>query len=501
MLPPLAALLLVAIGVVAAAAERVRPPAVAGSWYPGGRAELARTVDEALAAAPSWAPAAGERVVALIAPHAGYPFSGATAAAAYRAVRGGRYDRVVVLGPSHHTALRGIAVADVDAYETPLGTVSLDAPAVAALRASPLVQAGPADPDREHSLEMQLPFLQRALAPGWRLVPVLVGSIDEADYPVLADVLRPLLDERTLVVVSTDFTHYGARFGYMPFAPDADAGVRIRELDDAAYALVAARDARGFLAYQARTGITICGYRPVALLLQLLPGQARFERLAYATSGEQTGDRRNSVSYLAAAATVPSVAVGPAVDGSADPPLRWLHRLASLRVRDVVTGDAGAARSLRALLDERSGRAADPSGAFVTLKEGRSLRGCIGYVAPIKPLWEAVLDNAEAAALRDPRFAPVRPDELGRLTLEVSVLTDPEPIADWHDFEVGRHGVVLEKAGRRAVFLPDVATEQGWDRAQTLTQLARKAGLPPDAWREGARLSVFTNHKYAAPLE
>jgi len=136
----------------------------------------------------------------------------------------------------------------------------------------------------------------------------------------------------------------------------------------------------------------------------------------------------------------------------------------------------------------------------VTLRRDGRLRGCIGYVAPIKPVWQAVLDNAEAAALRDHRFRPVEPDELDDLDVEVSVLTDPVAVADWTGFEVGRHGIILVKGGRRAVFLPDVPVEQGWDREQTLTHLARKAGLPPDGWREGAQYFVFTNHKFGGPL-
>jgi AmmeMemoRadiSam system protein A len=136
----------------------------------------------------------------------------------------------------------------------------------------------------------------------------------------------------------------------------------------------------------------------------------------------------------------------------------------------------------------------------VTLRRDGRLRGCIGYIAPIKPVWQAVLDNAEAAALRDNRFRPVEPDELDSLDVEVSVLTDPVPIPDWTAFEVGRQGIVLVKGSRRAVFLPDVAVEQGWDREQTLAHLARKAGLPADGWREGAQFFVFTNHKVGGPL-
>lgn len=492
-----AALLLLVAG-AAFADERVRSPAIAGSWYPGDAAELTAYLDRALDSASGWALPEGERMQALIAPHAAYAYSGATAAAGYRLLRGQAVDRVILLGPSHHASFRGVAIADVDAYETPLGRVPLDAEAVAGLRASPLVVAGPRGPDREHSLEIQLPFLQRVLALGWRLVPLLVGRLEPEDYAPLVAAIRPLLDDRTLVVVSTDFTHYGARFGYQPFPPDREAAARLEALDKGAFAHIQAGDAAGFLDYQARTGVTICGYRAVALLLHLLPERTRAHIVRYDTSGALLGDYRQSVSYLTAAFTRPARPAGSALPQQGS--LEWLYRLAALRVQDVVAPDPAAQAALRELVDGLPADVTHPAGAFVTLRRDGRLRGCIGYVAPIKPVWEAVLDNAEAAALHDHRFLPVQPTELDELDVEVSVLTEPTPIASLDEFEVGRHGIILVKDGRRAVFLPDVAVEQGWDREQTVTHLAQKAGLAPDGWRAGAQYFVFTNHKHGGPL-
>lgn len=477
----------------AAADDSVRPAAVAGSWYPGDAKELGAYLDRQLDAAAKEPAAVDGRVRALIAPHAGYAFSGAVAARAYRIVRGQRYDRVVLLGPSHHADFRGLAAYDVDAFETPLGRVPLDRDAAEQLRRSPLLQGAPAGPDREHSLEMQLPYLQRALAPGWRLLPLLVGRIEEADYPALAEALRPLLDDRTLVVVSSDFTHYGPRFRYLPFPPDDGAAASIRQLDMGAYERIEARDPAGFLAYQGETGITVCGFRPIALLLQLLPKETGVRLVAYDTSGAQQADYRHSVSYLAIAFTTPAA-------HGAGTSLEWLHRLAVLGVRRAVDANGAVDGEIERLLAAAPEDVRAPAGAFVTLRNGGKLRGCIGYVAPIKPAWEAVLDNAASAAVRDPRFPPVSPRDLPLLEVEVSVLTEPVPIADWQAFQPGRDGIVLEKSGRRAVFLPEVATQQGWGREETLTRLAVKAGLPPDAWRDGAQFAVFTARVYEAPL-
>ncbi len=318
-----------ALATGARAADAVRPAAVAGSWYPGDAAELGAYLDGQLDAAGKEAGPAGGQVRALIAPHAGYSFSGTVAAQAYRLVRGQRYDRVVLLGPSHRADFHGLATYDVDAFETPLGRVALDRDAARQLRHSPLVQGAPPGPDREHSLEMQLPYLQRALAPGWRLLPLLVGRVEEADYSALAEQLRPLLDDRTLVVVSSDFTHYGPRFGYLPFPPGDAAAASIRQLDMGAFERIEARDPAGFLAYQEETGITVCGFRPIALLLHLLPEGTGVRLIAYDTSGAQQGDYQHSVSYLAVAFTAPT-------DRAGDTSLEWLHRLAVLGVRRAV---------------------------------------------------------------------------------------------------------------------------------------------------------------------
>jgi hypothetical protein len=330
--------------------------------------------------------------------------------------------------------------------------------------------------------------------------------MEREDYRKAADLLWPLADAGTLVVVSSDFTHYGLRFGYMPFPVNAETPEKIRALDEGAIKYILARDASGFLDYQERTGITICGYRPLALLLTLLPPDDRIRQIAYATSGELTGDWDNSVSYVGMLVTGPTPIsadspstkqAGGEVD-EAD--LVRLHRLAVLGVQEAVLGPSDArAKDIRMIVDGLPKRLKAPSGAFVTLKEDGQLRGCIGYILPRKPLYEAVLENGVNAARNDPRFMPVRPGELSDLEIEVSVLSVPRSIASYDQFAVGEEGVILSKDGHRAVFLPEVATEQGWTREQTLSHLARKAGLPADAWREGAGFQVFTSTKYRAP--
>ncbi|MGD8874947.1 MAG: AmmeMemoRadiSam system protein B, partial [Gammaproteobacteria bacterium] len=223
--------LLLPAAVTAAQPETVRPAAVAGTWYPGDRAQLGAYVDSLLNGENHAGGGTQGQVRALITPHAGYRYSGAVAGAAYRLVRGRKFSRVLLLGPSHHAGFHGLSIAAVTHYETPLGRIPLDLDAIRQLRASGLVTTDPAAHREEHSLEIQLPMLQRALQPGWQLVPVLVGQLLQEDYPAAAAVLRPLLDDKTLVVVSSDFTHYGPRFGYLPFPDDGDTPARLEALD------------------------------------------------------------------------------------------------------------------------------------------------------------------------------------------------------------------------------------------------------------------------------
>ena len=179
--------------------------------------------------------------------------------------------------------------------------------------------------------------------------------------------------------------------------------------------------------------------------------------------------------------------------------MRYLLRLARAAVTAAAAGrrppDPAAVPGWEEVRDDPVLR--EPRGAFVTLHRDGRLRGCIGYIQGIKPLLEAVVDNAVAAAVRDPRFLPVTPDEVPHLQVEVSVLSPLRPVAHWREIEIPRHGVVLRRGPAQAVFLPQVAAEQGWDRETTLSHLALKAGLPPDAWREGAEFAVFTADVFA----
>ena len=464
--------------------QRVRPSPLAGGWYEGKREKLHGQVHGALA---DVAPYVGSRPLALVCPHAGFAYSGPTAAHAYKTLEKERYDRIFILGPSHHVGLEGLGIGNWTHYETPLGRVPIDEAAVLRLTQDDLFAVVEGVDTREHSVEMQVPFVQ-VVAMGSRIVPIVVGDVTLAQVRHAAEVLRAEVGPGDLVVASTDFTHWGPRFGFAPQYDDLAAG--LEQLDMGAFEALVALDEERFIQYCAETGAPICGARPVAILAAMLPEAAEVSLRHYARSGELTGDWENTVSYVAALAT------GDPWDGhGADDTTHRLDRAEQqtlLRLaRDAITAElTGKPQPDLADYDLTEELKKD-SGVFVTLTIDGNLRGCIGEIPPNQPLPNAVRERAVDAAIHDPRFQPLSAGDLDRIHIEVSALTPPRAVASYDDIVLGRDGVYLIKGFNRAVYLPQVAPEQGWDLEQTLSTLSRKAGLPSDGWKEGAEFEVF----------
>ncbi len=456
---------------------------LAGTWYTDNPKHLAHEIDLFLEAA---APRPVDDVIGLLLPHAGYRYSGMVAAQGVKLVAGDRFRRVVVLGPSHRVAMLDmVSIPDATHVETPLGRIELDRDAVRHLWKNDSVQTHPRAHAGEHSVQIQLPFLQRALG-DFKLVPIVCGELGESGARRVAEALLEVVDDQTLVVASSDFTHYGRAFGYVPFTDDVAS--RLERLDMEAFELVRERNLAGFLRYIQRTGATICGRSPIAVLLALLPSEARIHLLKYDTSGNLTGDWSHCVSYVSAA--VSGRWGGPAHPAGAGSALSEADKTALLRLaRHRIATRVKAADAKFEWTP--SPAASQVMGTFVTLHKHGQLRGCIGEIVPRRPLHEAVAEQAVNAALHDPRFPRLRPEELDDVVIEISALTAPRRVASPAEIETGRHGIVLHKAGRSAVFLPQVAVEQGWSLETTLSQLARKAGLGPGAWESGCEFEVF----------
>lgn len=484
--------------------RRSRPPAVAGSFYEGQPEALARHVRALLDAAPR--PAAG-RLRAAVVPHAGYCFSGPCAASLFAGLASGDVDRVLILAPSHTRAFRGCAIppAALARFATPLGEVPIDRETCDRLAAGHPFQRAPDGADRrEHAIEVQLPFLQVALG-SFRLIPVLCGTLSPEDQDAAAEALAPLLDGRTLVLASSDFTHFGEAFGFQPF------GERVRdqlyELLHRATQAIVRQDLEAFTRHCDQTGDTICGRVPIALMLAMLrrhPERLEGRIVDLATSGDRTGDYRHCVSYGAIGFYSNRKQTGgdrmnrrrtivERRSGSWSAELTDGERATLFAIVQAALDQAAHGR--RTPFDEGgldlTPRLKAEAATFVTLTLGGRLRGCIGSLAPVEPLYRSVCHHAIQAALHDPRFPPLTPAERERVRVAISILSPIRDATSWQEFAIGRHGIILTKQGRRAVYLPEVALEQGWTVEETLSSLSEKAGLPADAWREGATFQVF----------
>ncbi|MEW6234320.1 MAG: AmmeMemoRadiSam system protein B [Candidatus Omnitrophota bacterium] len=457
----------------------VRKSILAGTWYEGTQAKLTQQVDGFLKQVPQTAPNPN-RVRALVVPHAGYEYSGETAAYAYKVLTGAPIRRVVILGPSHRAAFRGGSIADADAYETPLGLVNLDKEACKSLRSSSLFQSLPEADAQEHSLEIQLPFLQRTLKE-FTIVPIVVGDISSSDGYEMAKAIQPLLDEKTLLVMSSDFTHQGPRFGYIPFKDNIRANVQ--RLDFAAVNPILNLDANGFADFIERTQATICGHNPICIGLAALPQQTQVEFVRYATSGDKTKSYDESVSYS-------SLVFRERKDYLDEKETALMLEIARKTLeQNFAEGKAKEYQPEPNLVTERL---KEKKGVFVTLNKKGELRGCIGDLQGSDPLCQTAAKTVLLSAFRDTRFNQLQKEELKDVDIEISVMSPRQPVDSWKDIVLGRDGFILEKKGRSALFLPQVALEQGWTVEDALKHLCLKAGLQEDDWKSGCSFQTFT---------
>ena len=454
----------------------VRPAYFAGGWYPKDPAQLKTQIDDLLAKARPTE--IHGKPIAVIGPHAGYRYCAPVATAAYAALRGQKYKRVIVLAFSHRHAheYRGVDVPkELTAYSTPLGQVPIDRDICTRLLENPVFSSHPGLDRDEHSLELQLPYLQCTLTE-FSLVPLLVGELSDRECAEAAQALMGCVDEDTLLVASSDFTHFGPNYAYQPFKKNVPN--KLRELAEEAAAPIARCDYDGFVEHIDKTHDTICGRGPIRLLLRILSmqGSAEAVRAAYDTSGNLVGDWTNSVTYQSFVFTRHAGTLSPQDHAE-------LLRIA----RQTVTAFLGKQDVPKVKADDLSPELRADGACFVTLENHGQLRGCIGNMVADGPLYESVIHNA-ISACRDSRFVsnPVTAKELPELHIEISYLTPMKRISKPEEIIIGRNGLLISLRGRRGVLLPQVAYERGWTRDEFLAQTCRKAGLPPNAWRDSA---------------
>ena len=490
----------------------VRPATQANRFYTGDAKELSEEVDSLLALYRG--ETVCDNVAALIVPHAGYYFSGNVAAAAYMAIpRDKQYKRIFLLGPSHHEWLDGASVnTEADYYATPLGQVKVDRETALALTAADSVfRYEPKAHDREHCLEVQLPFLQRRFGGDGKstqtsedsvppIVPIIISTNDFQKLKRIAEALKPYLTEENLFIVSSDFSHY----------PKYEDACKVDALTGKA---VESGDVEQFIAAleeNARSGVpglatSACGELAIATLLMMIDSTYEVKHLMYQNSGDaEESDHSRVVGYHAFAIVRNGQTRTDADFSLSDEEKRMLKEIAMTSIKDSLNGRgiAVAARPKGTLSQsvaaERNSSLftlhsslKQKCGAFVSLHKHGRLRGCIGHFGEDVPLHEIVAEMARAAAFEDPRFMPVTADELADIDIEISVLTPMRRIQSLDEFELHRHGIYIRKGYRSGTYLPQVADEVNWTKEEFVSHCAQdKAGIGWDGWKD-AELYVY----------
>jgi len=452
-----------AAGVLTWSRQIVKEPSVAGAFYPADQAVLTRAVESYLGAAS--APEQAGRLIALIAPHAGYEYSGQVAAYAYKQIVGREIDTVILIGPAHRANLTGASVYSVGSLRTPLGLVRVNEKiAKTLLNEKAGVTFDPIAYTQEHSLEVQLPFLQKTVKK-FTVVPILIGMPTREMYVHLEEKLATVLreNERAIIVASTDLSHYHDAETAVSMDKQAIDGVQRMSIEDLQYCLASGKG-------------EMCGGYPVLLTMAVARklGATNGVLFRYANSGDVTGDTRNVVGYAA---------MGLYASALTGQQQQELLRLAKKTISQYVKqGTTPAAVPVDPRLQANGA-------TFVTINKHGGLRGCIGNIEPIMPLYQSVVRNAVSAASRDPRFPPMRVDELTDMKVVVSVLSPLVELRDIRKIRIGRDGLLLKHKAGSGLLLPQVPVEFGWDVPTFLKQLSQKAGLPEDAWKEGTLYS------------
>ena len=460
----------------------VRPATQAGRFYENNPRILSHEVDSLLAQHAK--DGTIDNVAALIVPHAGYYFSGNVAASAYARLHPEKpYKRIFLLGPSHHEWLDGASVnSEADFYATPLGEVKVDREVARQLMETDSVFSyQPKAHDREHCLEVQLPFLQRQFKDVPPIVPIIISTNDFAKLQQMADVLKPWFTDENLFIISSDFSHY-------PSYADAC------EVDAKTGKAVESGNVEEFIAAiesNARSGIrnlatSACGEFPIITLMLMLDGHYEVKHMMYQNSGDIDNHDHSRVVGYHAFAILRGEEKGFSLS---DEEKQMLKKIAYESIKDSLDGKGIAVANSQ--FSTLTPTLKEKCGAFVSLHKQGRLRGCIGHFGEDMPLYKIVAEMARAAAFEDPRFSPVNRNELDDLDIEISVLTPMRRIHSLDEFELHKHGIYIRKGYRSGTFLPQVADEVNWSKEEFVGHCSQdKAGLGWNGWRD-AELYVY----------
>ena len=453
-----------------------RQPAVAGQFYPGEKDELMAALSELFAKAQA---KKVKDIAAIISPHAGYIFSGEVAASSYNQVDFSRnFDRVFILASSHRVYFEGASIYNTGNYLTPLGVVKVDNEITEILfNDNSYFSYVPEAHHSEHSIEVQLPFLQFIMGDKLKIVPIVLGTQSPNVVKTIAESLKPYFTENNLFVISSDFSHYPS-YEHANFYDQKTADAIAANSSSLFLQAINDKDDDNVDGLSTRA----CGWSALLTLLYLTENNPAYtyENILYLNSGDTPfGDKDRVVGYHSI--VVKRGKINDTGFNLSDNDKTDLLQIARSTIVDItltgkpaIINDLGFSENIK-----------KNCGAFVTLNKQHQLRGCIGRFTADEPLYKIVQDMAVAAATQDTRFLPVAINELDEIDIEISVLSPMKKIKSIEEIELGRHGIYIKKGYRSGTFLPQVATETGWSLDEFLGHCSQdKAGLGWDGWKE-----------------
>jgi len=450
-----------------------REAAVAGQFYPKSPIELRDQLKELFEECKP-APTNKAHLQAIISPHAGYMFSGKIAASAFNQIpENTSYKRIFVLASSHQFQYNGASVYCDGNYETPLGEIKVDQElAKKIIDSSTLFTNYPEAHFREHSLEVQLPFLQHKLRGNFLLVPIILGTNNAKDSQKIAEVLTPYFTKENLFVVSTDFSHY----------PEYEDAIKIDTKTAEAICKNNPLSLQTVLDENKNEKIkklatSLCGWTSVLSLLYITENKKYvYKKVDYQNSGDAKlyGDKKGVVGYWAIAVHEDS----ELFTCSEKEKLEILNR-----TRKAITSFIQTGKRSKIQHSDTKGILNEHTGVFVSIYIKNKLRGCIGGFAQEKTLNELVQHMSVSAAC-DSRFDKIKKKELKYMEIEISVLSPLKSIKSIDEIELGKHGIYIKQGLNTGTFLPQVATKTGWTKEEFLGRCSRdKAGLGWDGWK------------------
>ncbi|MDP1622298.1 MAG: AmmeMemoRadiSam system protein B [Bacteroidales bacterium] len=472
-----------------------RKPAVAGRFYPADASELRHTLAGLFSGAE---PRTTENVIGIVCPHAGYVFSGQVAASGYNQVDPDKqFDNVFVIASSHQVSFPGASIYNKGNYVTPLGkvTVNIDL-ANQLIRENPVITYNPEADRTEHSLEVQVPFLQYHLKKDFKLVPIIIGTQSAETCQKIAEAVKPWFNNRNLFVFSTDFSHY-------PSYDDAQIA------DKATCEAIRSGSPETLMQtlneYERKKipnlATSLCGWNSILVMLNLTrqDPEIKIAPVQYMNSGDsKSGDKDQVVGYWSLAVTKPD-------SDDTQPTTFNFTRNDKIKLLKIARGTIEKYIRDRCIPDDDPATYSDNlkvhAGAFVSLKMDGELRGCIGRFSSNIPLYRLIREMAVSSSTEDSRFEPLKVREIDQVEIEISVLSPMKKINSTDEIILGKHGIYIKKGNASGTFLPQVAIETGWDLEQFLGHCARdKAGIGWKGWQEAEihiyEASVFSEKEF-----